>query len=120
ATRGRVQQARSQLEQTRLAIEEAELSVAVEVRRALSSLQEAVELSEASKRVVQQAEEAVRLADARSAAGTATQLDVLQARTDLTPARLNQLEAYYRFNVAHAAIRRAMGLPDEIIAGGQS
>lgn len=120
ATRGRVAQARSQLELTRLAFEEAELAVSVEVRRALSSLQEAVELSEASKRVVQQAEEAVRLADARYSAGTATQLDVLQARNDLTTARLNQLEAFYRFNVAHAAVRRAMGLPDEILGGERS
>ncbi|MBP6865036.1 MAG: TolC family protein [Candidatus Didemnitutus sp.] len=116
ATRGRVVQARSQLQQTQLAFEEAELSVTVEVRRALSSLQEATELAEASKRVVEQADEAVRLADARYSAGTATQLDVLQARTDLTTARLNQLEAYYRFNVAHAAVRRAMGLPDESVA----
>jgi outer membrane protein TolC len=113
ATRGRVAQARSQLEQTRLAFEEAELAVIVEVRRALSSLQEATELAEASKKVVEQAEEAVRLADARYSAGTATQLDVLTARTDLTTARLNQLEAFYRFNVANAALRRAMGLPDE-------
>lgn len=116
ATRGRIAQARSQLEQSRLALDEAELSVQVEVRRAISSLQEATELAEASKKVVEQADEAVRLADARYAAGTATQLDVLQARTDLTTARLNQLEAYYRFNVASAALRRAMGLPDEVIA----
>lgn len=113
ATRGRVAQAKSQLEQTRLAFEEAELAVIVEVRRALSSLQEATELAEASKKVVEQAEEAVRLADARYSAGTATQLDVLTARTDLTTARLNQLEAFYRFNVASASLRRAMGLPDE-------
>ncbi len=113
ATRGRVAQARSVLEQTRLAFEEAELAVIVEVRRALSSLQEATELAEASKKVVEQAEEAVRLADARYSAGTATQLDVLTARTDLTTARLNQLEAFYRFNVASATLRRAMGLPDE-------
>lgn len=117
ATRGRVVQAKSALEQTRLALSEAELSVSVEVRRALSSLQEATELAEASKKVVEQAEEAVRLADARYAAGTATQLDVLQARNDLTTARLNQLQAYYSFNVASAAVRRAMGLPDELVAG---
>lgn len=113
ATRGRIAQARSLLEQSRLAFEEAELAVQVEVRRAISSLQEATELAEASKKVVEQAEEAVRLADARYSAGTATQLDVLQARTDLTTARLNQLQAYYSFNVASAALRRAMGLPDE-------
>lgn len=117
ATRGRVVQAESALEQTRLAFSEAELAVSVEVRRALSSLQEATELAEASKKVVEQAEEAVRLADARYSAGTATQLDVLTARNDLTTARLNQLEAYYRFNVASAAVRRAMGLPDELVAG---
>jgi outer membrane protein len=116
ATAGRVAQARSQLAQTRLVFEEAELAVAVEIRRALSSLQEATELAEASKRVVEQATEAVRLADARYSAGTATQLDVLQARTDLTTASLNQLEAFYRFNVARAALRRAMGLPDEQLA----
>lgn len=113
ATRGRIAQARSLLEQTRLATEEAELGVQVEVRRAISSLQEATELAGASQKVVAQAEEAVRLADARYSAGTATQLDVLQARTDLTTARLNQLQAYYSFNVASAALRRAMGLPDE-------
>jgi len=117
ATRGRVVQAKSALEQARLSFSEAELSVSVEVRRALSSLQEATELAEASKKVVEQAEEAVRLADARYAAGTATQLDVLQARTDLTTARLNQLQAYYSFNVASASVRRAMGLPDELVAG---
>jgi outer membrane protein TolC len=116
ATRGRIAQARSQLEQARLFFEEAELSVQVEVRRAISSLQEATELAGASQKVVAQAEEAVRLADARYAAGTATQLDVLQARNDLTTARLNQLEAFYRFNVANAALRRAMGLPDEAVA----
>ncbi|MBA4138176.1 MAG: TolC family protein [Opitutus sp.] len=116
ATRGRIAQARSQVEQARLAFEEAELAVSVEVRRAASSLQEATELAEASKKVVEQAEEAVRLADARYSAGTATQLDVLQARTDLTTARLNQLQAYYSFNVASAALRRAMGLPDEHVS----
>ncbi|MDP2136717.1 MAG: TolC family protein [Candidatus Didemnitutus sp.] len=113
ATKGRVVQARSQLEQARLSTAEAELAVSVEVRRALSSLQEATELAAASKRVIEQAEEAVRLADARFAAGTATQLDVLQARTDLTTSRLNQLEAYYRFNLANATVRRSIGLPDE-------
>lgn len=117
ATRGRVVQAQSALEQARLALSEAELSVSVDVRRSLSSLQEATELAEASKRVVEQAEEAVRLADARYAAGTATQLDVLTARNDLTTARLNQLQAYYSFNVASANVRRAMGLPDELVAG---
>lgn len=117
ATAGRVIQARSLLEQTRLARADFQLSVDVEVRRAVSSLQEATELAEASAKVVEQADEAVRLANARFSAGTATQLDVLTAQTDLTTARLNQLEANYRYNVAVATLRRATGQGDELVSG---
>lgn len=115
ATAGRVAQARSQLEQSKLATAELRLAVDVEVRRAISSLQEATELAEASKKVVAQAEESLRLANARFAAGTATQLDVLTTQVALTEARLNQVQAYYRYNVAVAQVRKAMGLGDELV-----
>jgi len=114
ATAGKVGQARSFLEQSKLAVAEAQLAVDVEVRRAISIFQQAIELAEASKKVVEQAEEAVRLANVRYNAGTATQLDVLTSQVDLTTARLNQLQAYYTYNVAVATTRRAMGLTDEM------
>lgn len=114
ATAGRVAQARSRVEQTKLSFAEAQLSVDVDVRRSISTYQQATELAEASKKVVEQAEEAVRLANARFGAGTATQLDVLTSQVDLTTARLNQLQAYYSYNVAVANVRRAMGLSDEL------
>ena len=114
ATAGRVAQARSLLEQTKLSLAETQLIVDVDVRRAISTFQQATELAEASKKVIEQAEESVRLANARFGAGTATQLDVLQAQNDLTTARLNQLQAYYSYNVSVAGVRRAMGLPDEL------
>lgn len=114
ATSGRVAQARSLLEQAKLSVAEAELSVDVDVRRAISTLQQATELAEASKKVIEQADESLRLANARFAAGTATQLDVLQAQTDLTTARLNQLQAYYAFNVAVATVRKATGAIDPL------
>jgi outer membrane protein len=114
ATAGRVAQAKSRLEQTKLTVAEAQLSVDVDVRRSISTYQQATELAEASKKVVEQAEEAVRLANARFGAGTATQLDVLTSQVDLTTARLNQLQAYYSYNVAVANVRRAMGLSDEL------
>src|SRR5690606_29290235 len=90
------------------------LAVEVDVRRAFSDLQEAGELADASIQVVGQADEALRLADARYAAGEATQLDVMQARVALTEARLNQFEAYYRYNVAEARVRRAVGIADPV------
>lgn len=116
ATSGRVAQARSIVEQTRLTLVETELAAEVQVRRAFSSWQEATELVEASGRVVEQAEEAVRLANARYSAGTGTQLDVLQAQVELTTARSNQVQAYYNYNVAVASMRQAMGLSDALVA----
>ncbi len=108
-TRGRVAQARAQLNQARLSVSEQTLAIEVEVRRALSSLQEAAELAEAAAKVVDQATEALRLADVRYRNGAATQLDVLQARVALTEAQLNRLEANYRHTVALATVRKAIG-----------
>lgn len=116
ATAGRVAQARSGLEQTKLTYTEAQLAAEVEVRRAYSQWQQATELADASQKVVQQAEEAVRLANARYNAGTGTQLDVLSAQVDLTTSRTNQIQAYYAYNVAVAALRKAMGQTDEVLS----
>ena len=115
ATSGRVAQARSALEQARLNLGETSLLIDVEVRRALSSLQEATELADASQKVVAQAEESLRLANARYSAGTATQLDVLQSQVDLTTARTNQIQAYYSYNIAVARLRKAIGQPDAVV-----
>ncbi len=115
ATAGRVAQAKSLHEQTKLTLGEAQLAVDVEVRRAHSQWQQATELAEASQRVTEQATESVRLANARYNAGTGTQLDVLAAQVDLTTARTNQIQAYYAYNVAIAALRKAMGQADEFV-----
>lgn len=115
ATAGRVRQAKSAVEQSRLALTEAQLAADVQVRQAYSQWQEASELAEASAKVVDQATEAVRLANARYSAGTSTQLDVLQAQVDLTTARTNQIQAYYTYDVAVASLRRAMGVADEFV-----
>lgn len=112
ATAGRVSQARSLLNQTKLSADQQQLAIDVEVRRAHSSLQEAAELVTSSKAVVEQAEESVRLAKARFAAGTATQLDVLQSQVDLTQARTNEVEALFNHTVALASLRKAMGVAD--------
>jgi outer membrane protein len=115
ATAGRVVQAKSRLLQTKLAVEEANLAIDIEVRRAHSALTEAWELVEASGKVVEQANEALRLANVRYGAGTATQLDVLTSQVALTDARLNQLVAGFNYNVALAAMRKALGEADPLL-----
>jgi outer membrane protein TolC len=91
------------------------LAIEVQVRQANSSLIEAWELVQASSKTVEQAEEALRLANVRYSAGTATQLDVLTSQVSLTAARLNQLQAYYGYHVALAAMRQSIGLADEFV-----
>ena len=112
ATQGRVAQPKSQLEQARLTRLNQTLAIEVQVRAAVSSLQQAAELVAAAQQVVGQAEEALRLANARFAAGTATQLDVLTADVARTQARYNQLSANYNYNVALATLRTAIGEAD--------
>jgi len=116
ATAGRVVQAKSQLEQAKLTLADTTLAIEVQVRQAYSSLTEAWELVQATSKSVEQAQEALRLANVRYAAGTVTQLDVLTSQVALTQARVNQLQAYYGYSVAQAAMRQAMGESDEFVA----
>ncbi len=116
ATAGRVRTAKSQLAQAKLSVQERELAIDVEVRRAFASWQQAVELVASSTKVVEQATEALRLARTRFEVGAATQLDVLQAQVALTDAGNNQVQALYAFNVALAQLRQATGEPEPLLA----
>jgi len=75
----------------------------------MSRLVEARELVVASKKVVEQAEESLRLARARLQAGSGRQLDVLDTRVSLTEAQTNKIESLHSFNVALAGLDRAVG-----------
>lgn len=109
-TKGRRIQAQSQLDQARLQEDALRLSVEVQVRQAISALREADQLALSAVRVVDQAEEAMRMADSRLQAGSISDLDVLEARVALTEARTNALAANYQHLVAKAQYRRAIGL----------
>ena len=109
ARKGRVRQARSRLQQSKIESDSLRLAIEVQVRQAISELQEAEELVNAAKKAVEQAEEALRLADSRYEAGAINQLDVLEARVALTESRTNRLEANYRHIIAVEDLRRARG-----------
>lgn len=116
ATAGKVRSARSAAELAKLSLEERELAIDVEVRRAFATWQDSNELVASSNKVVEQAKEALRLSRARFEVGAATQLDVLQAQVALTEAGNNQVQALFGHNVAVAQLRKAVGLPDPDVA----
>ncbi|MCC7375490.1 MAG: TolC family protein [Verrucomicrobiales bacterium] len=109
-TRGRIVEATARQEQATIDYDNAARQISVEVRTAYSNFIEAREVLESQKKVVEQATEALRLATARSEAGSGTQLDVLGAQTALTEARTTQNLASRDYLVALARLQRATGV----------
>jgi len=88
--------------------------IELEVRIGWSNFIEAKEVLESQKKVQEQGEEALRLANARAEAGTGTQLDVLNAQTALTEARTTQIQALHAYSVARSRLERAVGVKFEV------
>lgn len=109
-TKGRVLEATARHRKAQEEIDDISRRIELDVRTAYSNFIEAKEVLESQKKVQEQAEEALRLANARTEAGTGTQLDVLNAQTALTEARTTQILALRDFSVARARLERAMGV----------
>jgi outer membrane protein len=106
ATYGAVKQASAILEESKITLDDAGRQVELEVQQQDSNLKQSAELVRATEQSVGQADEALRLASARLSAGAGTQLEVLDARTQLTLAGSNRLQALYAYNVALAEFDR--------------
>lgn len=113
ATRGKVAQAKAAHEKSQVQLDDTSSLIELEVRTAYTTFVAAAEVLESQKKVQEQAEEALRLANSRASAGTGTQLDVLQGETALTEARTTQIQAEYTYAVAVARLERAIGTPTE-------
>ncbi|MEI6713424.1 MAG: TolC family protein [Verrucomicrobiota bacterium] len=92
-TAGQVSQAKARFESALLTYDESVLQVELEVQRSYADLLQFRETIESQQKNVQQALEALRLAQERLAAGAGTQLEVLDARVVLTRARQTALQA---------------------------
>jgi outer membrane protein TolC len=107
ATRGRLQATRARRDAALHALEAAKLSVSSDVRSAFLDLQQADRVLQSETRNVQNADEALEIAKGNLGAGLGTQLDVLQAASDVTRTRTTRLGAIYLHNVALARLARA-------------
>jgi outer membrane protein TolC len=116
-TQGRVQQAAAHYERAEVDLDDMARRIELEVRTAYSTFIQAREVLESQKKVLEEAEESLRLARARSEAGTGTQLDVLGAQTALTEARTTQIQALHDYSAARARLQRAVGgnVPSEYL-----
>lgn len=118
ATKGRMQATRARREAAVQALAAARRSVASEVRSAFFDLQQAERVLENETKNVQTADEALDMAKGNFAAGLGTQLDVLQAASDVTRTRTTRLSAIYLHNVALARLAHACASTAEALNFG--
>ena len=109
ATRGRMQASRARREAAVRALEALRLAIAAEVRSAFFDLEQADRVLESETKNVETADESLQIAQGNLATGLGTQLDVLQAASDLTRTRSTRLSATYLHNAALARLDRACG-----------
>src|SRR5436309_5201159 len=118
ATKGRMQATRARREAAVQALAAARRSVASEVRSAFFDLQQADRVLESETKNVQTADEALDTAKSNFAAGLGTQLDVLQAASDVTRTRTTRLSAIYLHNVGLARLAHVCASPAEALDFG--
>jgi outer membrane protein TolC len=118
ATKGRMQATRARREAAVEALAAARRSVASEVRSAFFDLQQAERVLETETQNVQTADEALEMAKGNFAAGLGTQLDILQAASDVTRTRTTRLSAIYLHNVALARLAHACASSAEALDFG--
>ncbi len=108
-TYGKVKQAKADLDKSKTDLADQSRQIELQVRTAYSDLLQARETLDSQQKVQEEAEEALREANARSEAGTGTQLDVLDAETALTQARTTLVQSQHDYVSAVARYQRAIG-----------
>ena len=118
ATKGRMQATRARRDAAVQALAAARRAVASEVRSVFFDLEQAERVLETETSNVQAADEALDIAKSNFAAGLGTQLDILQAASDVTRTRTTRLSAIYLHNAALARLAHACASSAEAIDFG--
>jgi len=108
-TRGKVAEARANLDAAREELRRTELALQLEAREAQLNLQEARARLETSGQTVSQAEESEQITKARYGNGLALLTQLLDADTALTSARQRRVAAEADYEIARAALDKALG-----------
>ncbi len=112
-TRYATNQQRARLRQAKESQEQIKDGILLEVKIAFLSVQAAERGIQVAAKSVESAEENFRISQERYKEQVATATEILDAQTRLTQARTNYTNALVVFNLARAALVRAMGLEYE-------
>ncbi len=109
ATKAKVDQAKAQYNQARLAKEDVSDQIAVDIKQACLSLKESKTVIDSQRDSIVEAVEALRLANVRFDNGVGINLDVLDAQTSLAQIEQNLAQGIYDYLMAKAQVNRVMG-----------
>ncbi len=110
ATSAKVEQAHSDARSAQIGREQLRQGIALEVRQAYLSLQEAQARLLATAKSVEESREVLRLAQARYDTGVGTSVEVTDAVAAMTGARTNHVNAISDYRVALARLEAAVGV----------
>jgi len=110
-TRERIQEAQLRLDQLRAVEVQQRQAIELEVRQSLLNLLAASDELAGADALIVQAAEALRIANVRFQSGVGTGLEVVSAQAAASQAEASKAQALFNFNVARAALERAVGGP---------
>lgn len=110
-TRGRVEQAKADVESAKANLRSVELEISRQVLGAYLDVRSAQEQNRATAVEVSSADESLRVAEGRYRAGIATFIEVTDAQATLTDARVRQVNAQAQVSAAVANLLYQLGQP---------
>ncbi len=109
STRSQVNQARIHLDQLQTNKDQILDSIKLETKAAVFDLRAAEKLIEVQEGIVEEAAEALRIANAQHETGMITGVELTDVEMSHTQAQVNQLQAIHDYIVAVARVERAIG-----------
>ncbi|MFA5355963.1 MAG: TolC family protein [Candidatus Omnitrophota bacterium] len=109
STKAKVDEAKARYAQALLDKEDLSDQIAVDVRQACLNLKESEAVINSQKDHIDEAREALKIAEISYDAGVGTNLDVLDAQVSLSKIQQNLASATYDYLMAEAYLKRSMG-----------
>ncbi len=109
STKAKVEEARARYTEAKLEKENLGEQIAVDIRKACLDLQKAQAVIDSQKDSIEEAQEALKIAEVRYDNGEGTNLDVMDAQVSLSQVEKNLSEGIYDYLMAEAYLNRTMG-----------
>jgi outer membrane protein len=105
-----IDQARANLKNAEASFDYVRQNIALDVEQQYTNLSLAVAKIEATKFLLTQAEETMKLAEGRYKQGVSSPIEITDARVTLLNAQISNIQALYDYQVAYVKLQKAMGV----------